>query len=96
VTEAQLQDAVTDLCKLLGLWHYHPYDSSRSTSGWPDLVILGKRGAIFAELKSEDGRRSRAQVDVARRLEQAGLAYRLWRPSDLKAGIIRKELEAIR
>lgn len=96
MTEAQLQDTITAMCKLFGLWHYHPHDSRRSPSGWVDLVILGPRGALFAELKSEDGRRSVAQIDVARRLELAGLAYKLWRPSDLQCGIIRKELEALR
>ena len=95
MTEAQLQAAVIDLCKLRGLWWFHPYESRRSSSGWPDLVILGRQ-ALFAELKSEDGRRSMAQLRCAGRLTAAGLAYRLWRPEDLKDGTITRELEAIR
>jgi hypothetical protein len=95
VTELELQAAVLDLCHLYRLWAYHPHDSRRSEPGWPDLVILGKT-ALFAELKSADGRRSIAQIKVAGRIAGAGLVYRLWRPADLADGTIVKELEAIR
>lgn len=94
MSEAQLQREVINLCKLLRLWHYHPYDSRRSASGWVDLVILGRQ-ALFVELKSEDGRRSIPQIQCSTRIEQAGLQYRCWRPSDLQCGIIQRELEAI-
>jgi hypothetical protein len=93
VTEAELQAAVLDLCRNRGLWAYHPHDSRRSEPGWVDLVILG-RAPLFVELKSENGRRSRAQEDVAYRIQGAGLPYRLWRPIDLEA--VTRELEALR
>jgi len=96
MTEAELQDAVIGLCKLRGLEWFHAYDSRRSTSGWVDLVIAGGRGALFVELKSEDGRRSMAQIKWAHLIMRAGLQYRLWRPADLKDGTIAKELESIR
>jgi hypothetical protein len=96
VTEAELQAAITEICRLKGLWWFHPYDSRRSNSGWVDLAILGKRGALFAELKSEDGRRTMEQIRCAERITKAGLQYRLWQPADLKDGTIVKELQAIR
>jgi hypothetical protein len=96
VTEAELQAAITEICHLKGLWWFHPHDSRRSNSGWVDLAILGNGGALFAELKSEDGRRTMAQIRCADRITKAGLQYRLWRPADLKDGTIVKELQAIR
>lgn len=96
MTEAELQREVIDLVACMpGLWCYHAHDHPRNKPGWPDLVILG-RGALFVELKSEDGRRSLAQVEVASRIAAAGLTYRLWRPSDWSSGLIRAELEALR
>lgn len=95
MTEAELQAEIVSLCKQLGLLTFHHADSRRSQSGWPDLVIIGWHGARFAELKSADGRRSLAQIACARQLEEAGLAYRLWRPADWP-DIITRELESIR
>ncbi len=96
MTEAELQAAVTEICNAKGLWWFHPHDTRRSNSGWVDLAILGSRGALFAELKSENGRRTMDQIKCAGRIVQAGLQYRLWRPADLKDGTIAKELTAIR
>ncbi len=96
MTEAELQDAVIELCQLKGVWWFHPHDSRRSIRGWVDLVVLGNHGALFAELKSEDGRQTMDQIRCAGRITKAGLQYRLWRPADLKDGTIAKELSAIR
>jgi hypothetical protein len=94
--EAELLAAVTGRCEDLGLlWHHSP-DSRRDRPGFPDLVIAGTRGVLFTELKSDDGRRSLAQIKWAGRLAHAGLTYRLWRPADLKDGTIGAALEAIR
>lgn len=64
-------------------------------AGWVDLVILGRRSALFVEVKSEDGRRTVDQMACARDVATAGLRYRVWRPSDLAAGRITDELDRI-
>jgi hypothetical protein len=95
MTEAQLQSAVVKLCKLYGLrWHHQRY-SIGSAAGWPDLVIAGRR-LLFRELKREDGKVTRAQEDWGDWLTAAGGDWGTWRPSDLRAGRIQRELEAIR
>ena len=63
-------------------------------AGWVDLVVLGGR-SLFIEVKSEDGRRTKAQIRMAGALTRAGLAYRLYRPSDLESGTVDADLEAI-
>jgi hypothetical protein len=95
MNHAQLQKAVTGLCDELGLWWHHEANSRRSKAGWVDLVILGWGGALFAEIKTEDGRRTSKQIECAKQLTRAYLQYRLWRPSDYTSGEIRNELEAI-
>lgn len=95
MTEAQLQAAVTDLCKYYGLLWFHPYDSRRSVPGYPDLTIAGTR-VIFRELKSQTGRLSPHQVKWAARLEAARADMAIWRPADLASGRIQRELQAIR
>ena len=100
MTEAQLLVEVLELCRRYGLWWFHAYDSRRlvrgdtpddrtqAGKGWVDLVIVGNRGAVFAELKSETERRSMAQIKWAGRLQEAGQTYRLWRPADLDDGTL--------
>lgn len=39
MTEGELQQAIIDLARVLGLLIYHPYDSRRSEPGYPDLTI---------------------------------------------------------
>lgn len=108
MSEEELLEELLKLCRLHELWWFHAYDSRRfvrgddeyqrmqAGKGWVDLVLVGDHGTLFVELKSEDGRRSRAQIRWADRIVRAGLAYRLWRPDDLKDGTIAAQLEAIR
>ena len=65
-----------------GLW-YHPYDSRRSTSGFPDLTMVNiERGlAVMAELKTERGIVSPEQRGWLVGLRAAGIYAPLWRPS---------------
>jgi hypothetical protein len=68
-------------------WHawlvYHPWDSRRSASGYPDLTLVhrGQRRLIFAELKREDGNLSIAQQGWRDALTAYGADFRIWRPS---------------
>lgn len=69
---------------------YHPWNSQRSTPGYPDLTLVHPERLviIFAELKSESGRVKPEQKlwkEVLQRVEDASggrVLYRLWRPSD--------------
>ena len=95
MTEAQLQSAVTALCKLYGLRCHHQRYSIGSGAGWPDLTICGRR-IIFRELKRQAGTTTPAQGDWGIWLTAAGGDWAVWRPADLRSGRIQKELESIR
>lgn len=94
MTEAQLQDAIRELAKLRGWMFFHPYDSRRSTPGFPDLVLVHPRtGQLLAvELKSVKGRVTDAQTEWLRALSLAGVDARVWRPEDLTNGQIARAL----
>ena len=96
VSEASLQGAVTDLCTWLGIKWYHVTDSRKDPSGWPDLVMCGRRKTIFRELKSATGRLRPEQRSWGERLAASGQDWALWRPADWQSGRIRNELEEIR
>lgn len=81
MTEAEWQRRITDLCDWHGLKWHHEVDSRKSKSGFPDLVIAGPSGVIFAELKREKGRVSKAQQDWYDRLHRSGAEVYIWRPS---------------
>jgi hypothetical protein len=94
--EASLQQAVTDLCELLRLKWYHANLPIWDKRGWPDLVIGGRRGTIFRELKTEKGTVTPDQAEWGALLEIAGISWGVWRPRDLQSGQILRELEALR
>lgn len=96
MTEAQFQDTVVALCKLLGIAWYHPYFSRRSAAGWPDLALCGGNGFLLRELKTEKGLLTRDQQVWGSRLRNARIDWDVWRPDDLQTGRIQRELEAIR
>jgi hypothetical protein len=96
VTEAQFQDTVVAMCKLLGVAWFHPFFSRRSAAGWPDLALCGDRGFMLRELKTEKGRLTKDQQEWGSRLRTAGVSWDVWRPDDLHSGRIQRELEAIR
>lgn len=96
MTEAQFQDTVVAMCKLLGVAWYHPFFSRRSAAGWPDLALCGSRAFILRELKTDKGRLTRDQQEWGSRLRGAGQDWDVWRPGDLQSGRIQRELEAIR
>ena len=92
-SEAEFQSQVRALCRFYGLTVYHTHNSQRSDPGFPDLVIVGRRGVLFRELKTETGRvkpMQRHWIDV---LRLAGQDADVWRPSDLER--IKLELRAL-
>jgi hypothetical protein len=94
VTEAQLQDAIRDLARIRGWMFFHPYDSRRSTPGFPDVVLVHPRTGqlLVAELKSAAGRLTADQAAWLAALAAAGVDARVWRPEDLASGVIARAL----
>lgn len=105
MSEDSLQRAVLDLCKLRHLLVHHCRPARMQSGNWatpiqgdvgfPDLVIVGRRGLLLRELKSEHGLVKPGQAVWANRLEVAGVDFAVWRPSDLASGRIVTELGAI-
>jgi hypothetical protein len=96
ISEAEFRAQVMDLCAELGLTVVYFPDSRRvNVRGWPDLVILGPRGACFAELKNPYRSLSPSQRRMGSLITRAGLAWTFWRPADLADGTIRRQLERI-
>lgn len=82
MNEAQWQQRITDLCDVLRLMWYHNPDSRRSNAGFPDLVIVGPRGMLYAELKAQHGKVTKDQRRWLDLLEHNGAEVHVWRPSD--------------
>lgn len=80
--EIAWQNKILSLCRWYRLRTYHTYDSRRSDPGFPDLVIVGKRGVVFAELKSSKGKVSLNQQAWWEDLNKAGAEAYIWRPED--------------
>jgi hypothetical protein len=99
MSEESLQSLIVAAARQLG-WHvYHPYDSRRSTPGYPDLTLTRGGRLIFAELKSAKGRvradQRRWLAELAAVAAQADGAVEtfLWRPADWFAGTVMVELQ---
>jgi hypothetical protein len=95
MTERELEKAVAELCHEFGLWRYHVADARSMRAGLPDDLIIGNRGAIWRELKSETGELSWEQEVIGNQFKRLGWDWAVWRPSDLMTGQIRQELEKI-
>jgi hypothetical protein len=83
--EKSFQASIVQLAGLLGWRVYFTYDSRRSPSGFPDLVLLKGDRALFRELKVAGGRLAPDQVTWGDALTAAGLDYAVWRPSEWDA-----------
>lgn len=95
MTENELMENIRETCKPL-LLVFHPHDSRRCWGpGYPDLTIIGVRGAIWRECKDADGQLDGDQKRWKYRLKAAGLDWGLWRPADWYSQKIHAELEEI-
>src|SRR5579875_1506785 len=79
----------------LGLTGYRIPGASAGGAGYPDFTIAGPGGILFRECKSDDGRRSMAQIRWGKAITAAGGDYDTWRPDDWQSGRINNELRAI-
>lgn len=84
-TEKSFQNTVVQYAKLMGWLVYHTYDSRRSESGFPDLVLVRDGEIIFAELKTNKGKVSESQVkwlDELQKCSSDNVSVMVFRPSD--------------
>lgn len=93
ITEREWQVTIETLARWCGWRVYHTYDSRRSNAGFPDLVLVHPDGRlIFAELKTETGKVTKAQEAWLHDLESADKPTAVvWRPSSIDAA--KKALE---
>ena len=89
--EANLRRLLRDF----GIWGFHPRNSVGSERGWVDWVLIGPRGVLFRELKSERGQLTPEQRKVGSMLTRAGCNWAVWRPRDLLDGTITRQLAGI-
>ena len=80
--ESEFQAAVCTLARRLGCLVFHPVNVRRSEPGMPDLTIVGDRGFLMRELKTETGRIRPEQQVWLDKLTAAKVDADVWRPSD--------------
>lgn len=93
MTEKDLMQTVRDIARLYGYLEFHPYDSRRSTPGWPDCTFVHPTWGrlLFRELKTATGKVTPAQQAWLDALQVAGQDAGVWRPADLDSGRIQRE-----
>lgn len=104
MSEEDLLRACVDLAQLFGILVHHSRPAWTG-KGWrtaivghkglPDLIVAGRRGVLYRELKSTRGRLTAEQITWGDRLTLAGSDFAVWRPHDWPDRI-RTELEEIR
>jgi hypothetical protein len=91
LTEGDFMTTVIDAARVLG-WRVAHFRPARTAHGWrtavqadgagfPDLVLVRER-VLFAELKGERPRITRAQRRWLDALDAAGAEAYFWRPKD--------------
>jgi hypothetical protein len=96
MSETELQEHIRTLVKSYRLEAQHIFDSRRCWCvGYPDLTVIGPRGILFRELKSESGDLTPAQRRIGSKITTAGGDWCVWRPRDLLDRTIHRQLEAI-
>lgn len=86
VLEKDWQRQVRELAETLGYRRYHTFDSRRSDTGFPDLVLVSaqRKRVVYLELKREQGRLTPSQADWIRDLAEAGAEVYVARPRNLQ------------
>lgn len=95
MSEYDLAEHVRAICKDLGLLHYHTRDARGSQAGYPDWAICGPGGYLLRELKRDTQTPTAQQRTWIQALRRAGVDVAVWRPADLAAGVIHRELLAV-
>ena len=79
ITEQAFQSHLVKYAKNRGWQVYHTYNSKRCEPGFPDLVLVRNR-VLYRELKSENGRLTKAQKEWIGFLKNAGADVSVWKP----------------
>jgi hypothetical protein len=99
VTESDFQRQVLQLARLLN-WrsaHFRPGMNRRGEwqtavagdgAGFPDLILVRHDRVLAVELKSELGRTTAEQDEWLVAFEGTPVEAHVWRPSDLRSGLI--------
>jgi hypothetical protein len=97
MTEYELRGEVIELCHYHRLLYHYCVASMRCLGrpGFPDLVIAGPRGLIFAELKSAGGKLDAGQTSWRYTLQSAGVSWHLWTPVHWIDGTIESCLKGL-
>ena len=82
MTEKAFQSDVMRVAKMLGWLWYHTFDSRRSASGFPDLVLVRER-VLFRELKVGKNKLSQSQELWRDSIMDAGGDWAEWRETDM-------------
>jgi len=83
VREKDWQQTIIDAARLLGWLVFHPYDSRRSTPGFPDLILLRGNRMLAIECKTERGKTTMTQELWLEALgDVPGVVALVARPSD--------------
>lgn len=86
--EKTLQELVRRRCLANGWRYYHTHRSKHSPAGFPDVCAVRGERLLFAELKRETEKPTPEQQAWLDDLTAAGVEVHLWRPSDLRTGVI--------
>lgn len=105
MTEAQLLDAILNLCQERDLWpvRIEPgrfNQRGAKNRGFPDLMVFGPGGVLFRELKTMAGNGigrgpNPAQSRWKHRLLSGGHDWAVWTPADLASERIEEELSDV-
>ena len=82
MTEKAFQASVIRVARTLGWLVYHTFDSRRSASGFPDLVLVRER-VLFRELKVGKNKLSQTQELWRDSILDAGGDWAEWRDTDM-------------
>lgn len=83
LSEQAWLNKIKRLAKKHGWSHVHLWTNIYSPAGFPDLLLAGPRGIMFAELKRQNGKLRSEQVAWIRRILAAGVHAFVWRPGDI-------------
>lgn len=97
MTHDEMLSEVNDLCEKYGVTMIHFPDSRRVTNrGWPDLVLLGRGGSLFVEVKTLNDQLRKDQREIGRLLTEAGHHWFVWRPAELIDGTAERLIRRVR
>ncbi len=102
MTGAQLMDAIVDLARLMGYRaaHFAPARTDKGwrtpcrydAKGWPDLVLVGRGGILYVEVKGDGDVLSMEQHDWLDALAEARAEWHVWTSKDWLDGTVERRL----